>query len=495
MQSLATSVLLLALSLTLAARHVSADDRDSNTTAPAAVFTLNSTSSDNDFVFALNVDQSTSDLYMHMSAPSVYQWMAAGIGSRMKDALIFVAYPSKNGTGMTLSPRLGSGHTEPTYFDGISCSLVYADDLADANTVTSGDDGVMTVDAVCKNITAWTSGNLSFTSTAQDFIFAVGPSSDVGPGGHGATPLQSNSLSAGLNRHSFYGQFTMDMAKAVSTDSSTAEVPRPNGSSGSKRSTSYVRENASEAYDDKADHDPAPAIHAFVMCLTFVIIFPLGTLFLRVLERVILHAVVQSIGLVLVCMATAGGIVISTQYNRSKHFASAHQIIGILLLLALFLQLGLGILHHRIFKREQRPTILGKIHLYLGPAILLFGVINAPIGFVFAGNPHLCLPYIVIVIVVAIVFVGVRFFSRKCRGNRGGRKTGAATPAGGPEGYQYPHFEAGGTGQAPYQHLGAPPAYGRSESYGSDNIPLRPYESQASGLGQGAQAHHPRPMV
>ncbi|KAK5123004.1 hypothetical protein LTR85_003570 [Meristemomyces frigidus] len=493
MPSFATNILLLALSFALAARHVSAaDDSDSNSTTPAAVFRYDSSTSDSDFVFALNVDQTSGDLYMHMSAPAGNQWMAAGIGSQMKDALMFVAYPSKNGSGMTLSPRLGSGHTEPSYYDSINCSLIYGDDLADANTVTSGDDGVMVVNAVCKNATTWTSGSLSYTATAQEFIFAVGPGSDVGPGGHGSTPLQSNSLSAGLRRHSFYGEFTMDITSAVSTESSTAGVPRPNDSA---NSTNYVRENASTAFSDKADNDPAPAIHAFVMCLTFVVIFPLGALLLRVLKRVILHAIVQTIGLVLVCMATAGGIVISTQYNRSKHFASAHQVIGILLFLALFLQLGLGILHHRIFKREQRPTILSKIHLYLGPVILVFGVINAPIGFVFAGNPHLCLPYVVILVIVAIVFVGIRFFSHKCCGNRGQRKAGAAPPAGGPEGYQYPQFGPGGAGQAPYEHLGPPPAYGRSESYGSDNIPLRPYESQQSGLGQGVQAQHPRPMV
>ncbi|KAK4543294.1 hypothetical protein LTR36_005653 [Oleoguttula mirabilis] len=489
MHSFATSLLLLALSFAFAARHVSAADSDSTSTIPSAVFRFNSSSSDGDFVFALNVEKDTGDVYMHMSAPAGNEWMAAGIGSQMKDAVIFVAYPSKNGTGMTLSPRLGLGHQEPSWYNSISCSPIFADDLANANTVT---DAVMTVDTVCVNATNITFPliDLSYTNTAQNFIFAVGPSSGHGFSGHGSTPLQSDSLSAGLRRHSYYGQFTMDMTKAFTTNSSTAGVPRPNDSS---NSTNYILENASEAFSNKADSDPAPAIHAFVMCLTFVIIYPLGVLFLRVLKRVILHAVVQTIGLVLTCMATAGGIVISTQYNRSRLLLSAHQIIGILLLLSLFLQLGLGILHHRIFKREQRPTLLGKIHTYLGPTIMAVGVINAPIGFVFAGNPHLCLPYVVILVIVALVFVGLRFFSHKCCGNRGAQKATGPMPAGGPEGYQYPQFGDANAGQAPYQHLGAPPAYGRAESYGSDSIPLQPYESQQSVVGHGVQ--QTRPMV
>jgi len=233
------------------------------------------------------------------------------------------------------------------------------------------------------------------------------------------------------------------------------------------------------------------------MCLTFVVIYPLGALILRALNRVIMHAVVQCIGLFLTCCATAGGIVISMQYNRSKHFASAHQIIGILLLLALLSQLGLGIVHHRIFKRTNQPTKLGKVHRFLGPTIIFFGIINAPIGFVFAGNPHLCLPYAVILLLVIIVYITVRFGAKICCRGRQRRKqqqaAGMGGAPGGAEGYQYPQFGPGQQGQGPYGQQ-PPPAYGRQNSYGpGDEVPLRPYESQSSGLA--APPAYPRPMV
>jgi len=345
---------------------------------------------------------------------------------------------------------------------------------------------------VCHNATVWTGGALQIgaqgsaspANTQQPFIFATGPGS-YGPGAdHGGADLQSDSPSAGLKRHELYGFFTMDISKALSATTAAAGVPRPNG-----ENNIYLMDAATFS-SMKNDHDPAPAIHAFVMCLSFVVLFPLGSLILRVLHRVILHAVVQAIGLFLVVCATAGGIVISMEYNRSKHFASAHQVIGILLFLALLSQLGLGIVHHRIYKKEQRPTIMGKIHLYLGPTIIFFGIINAPIGFVFAGNPHLCLPYVIILVLFILIYVGVRFgASICCKGRRNKQRTGgiAGAPASGPEGYQYPQF-------APSPYEQPPPAYGRQPSYGpGEDVPLRPYASQTSGLGQ--PPAYPRPMV
>ncbi|TKA73628.1 hypothetical protein B0A55_07490 [Friedmanniomyces simplex] len=451
---------------------------DTTTSPPASVFTY--TSSDGgdgygnqSFVFALNVDQSTSDLYIHMSAPAGNSWMGVGFGSEMQNSFMFIAYASNNGTGVTLSPRVATGHSEPSYDKDVSCDLIWANDLLNGNEVTNGGGAsTMNLNAVCYNATKWANGALNIgdnASKTQAMIFAVGPGDSHGPN------LRSDDLSAGLERHDAYGSFTLDIPHATSKDSATAGVPRPNG--GTNNST-YTLSGAS-ASQPKADHDPAPAIHGFIMCLSFLIIFPLGALLLRVLQRVILHAIVQAVGLFLVCCATAGGIVISTQYNRSKNFASAHQIIGILLLLALLSQLGLGILHHRIFKKTQSPTLLGKIHLYLGPTILLFGIINAPIGFVFAGNPHLCLPYAILLLLIIIVYLSIRFGARICCRGRRKQQNGAA---GGADGYQYPQFgPSGGQSQGPYSQ--PPPAYGRQPSYGpGDDVPLRPYESQHSGL-------------
>lgn len=462
-----------------------------------AVFVYTNTNGGNDasFTFALNADAGTKDLYMHMSAPTGNSWMAVGIGSQMAGSLIFVAYPSSNGSSITLSPRIATGHSEPSYTTDIHCDLINGNSsLPNSNAVTgavqshhggppgsdTSSDGYMILDAVCHNVSAWNGGSLSLPSASdsttknQDFIFAVGPS----------TPIASDSTTASMRRHDFYGQFTMDLAVATSN---SAGVPVPNGGS----SGNYTAVGASAASNTVEDNDPAPAIHGFLMTLSFVILFPLGSLILRVFNKVLAHAWVQGIALLFVTFGSAGGIYMSTMYNKSKNFASAHQIIGILLWLALVAQLTMGILQHRVFKREQRKTILNKIHLYLGPAIILFGIVNGGIGLNFANESFVGLPYAVIVIAVAIGYSAIRtcvHFRRKRR----------APKAPGPEGYQHPQFNAGPQG-GPYGAPGggyyAPPPYALSRGQSENDIPLRAYESQHSGIDHSGAQQQPRPMV
>ena len=147
----------------------------------------------------------------------------------------------------------------------------------------------------------------------------------------------------------------------------------------------YLQKDASQSYGRKFDNYPGPHIHGLVMGIVFILLLPLSSLLLRVWNKVKGHMIVNYLALVLFCLAFGGGVVISRMYNKSKHFNSAHQIIGIFLLIAILSQLGLGMAHHVIFKREQRKTIMGKIHMILGPAIIFFGLVNGGIGFSFAG--------------------------------------------------------------------------------------------------------------
>ena len=84
-------------------------------TSDASTFVFRSSSTDQTFVFALNAVEATGDLYFHLEAPAGQAWAAVGIGSEMKDALIFAAYASENNTGVTVSPRIATGHSEPSY--------------------------------------------------------------------------------------------------------------------------------------------------------------------------------------------------------------------------------------------------------------------------------------------------------------------------------------------------------------------------------------------
>jgi hypothetical protein len=337
-----------------------------STNNASAVFVYNGSNVDTQFVFALTADKSSGDLYFHMESPIGQAWMGVGIGDQMKGALIFVVYPSSNGESVTISPRIADGHSEPSYQSDITVQQISGQGpLANTATGTRG-ELKMTANGVCKSCLTWANGgSIDLLDKTQPFIFAVGPT---------FPPITSDSLSEGISRHEFYGQFTMDMTAA--TVSSGGSVPVG----------PYTQKDASVATNTHYDNDPAPHIHGLVMSIVFIILLPLGSLLLRVWRKVKGHIIAQCIALVLFCMAFAGGCVVSMEYNKSKNFNSAHQVIGIIILIALFTQLGLGITHHRIYKKEQRKTIMGKIHLFLGPAIIFFGIVNGAVGFAFAGT-------------------------------------------------------------------------------------------------------------
>ncbi|KAK3047068.1 hypothetical protein LTR09_011493 [Extremus antarcticus] len=408
------------------------------------------------FVFAINIDKSTGDLYFHLSSPAGNSWVGVGIGEEMKNAAMFIAYPAANGHDVTISPRMGSGHTEPTYDSNIKIDKLSGNGLTGANTIDGNDPGStgnIVADGVCRGCAKMGSGTIE-ASTTQPFIFAVGP---VFP------RMASDSLSADLSRHMLYGQFTMDTTAALS-DSGGAVPLGP-----------YQNKDASAATGTTMDNDPAPRIHGIVMSVVFILAFPLGAVLLRVWNKVKAHIAIQVIGLVLFCMAFAGGSVVSMQYNRSKHFNSAHQVIGILLLIALFAQLGLGAYNHSIYKRTQQKTIFGKIHTYLGPISMLVGIINGYLGFRLAGAQMLAIPYSILVLVFAVIFLcirGVSHFRRRKKAEKA-------------EGYQYPMFGGPPAGGPP----GAPPPYAQQD------VPLQRFESSQSLPRMDSPAVQPRTMV
>jgi hypothetical protein len=321
-----------------------------------AVFVTNNIGTDQPFTFALTVDDDGDDFYFHMSAPGKHAWMSVGTGNEMDDSFMIVVYAGEDDSEVTISPRVAiDGTSEPTYYPRISC------ETTGASSMTSS---LMVVNAVCRNVTAWEKARVDLTSTEQPFIFALGPGDS----------MHSDSLSAPMLRHQIYGQFTLDMT--VSASNGEGGTPAPNSGN------SYTIQGASAAEDVKTgDNDWGAIIHAIVMCLAFVIVFPLGGLLLRMLDSVRWHAICQFIALVITLVGSGIGLYISFGYNRSRNVNSAHQIIGIFIFLLVIVQFALGFVHHRIYKRQQRSTILGKVHLWLGPLVIVLGLINAPLGF------------------------------------------------------------------------------------------------------------------
>ena len=124
--------------------------------------------------------------------------------------------------------------------------------------------------------------------------------------------------------------------------------------------------------------------------------------------------------------------------HQSKSFASAHQLLGLLILIFMLLQLGLGLLHHRTQKiqPQKSPTKYSKIHKYLGPAIFLLGLINGGLGFTFAGNSSYHGRYIVVILTVAVGYFGVRGLAWWWAGRKKEKKQQEWVG----EGFQHPQF-------------------------------------------------------
>lgn len=273
--------------------------------AKAAYFTFVDPATKNDYVFALNaVDNG--DIYFHMSTKQRHSWIGVGIGDQMAGAFMLISYAAENGTGLITSPRIATGHNEPVHTSEIEVVGVYSDAYApNANTITK--DGAMVTHAMCRNCTRWISDYLNTSDPAQPFIFALGPDKN----------LRSESLDAGLGRHQFYGHFNLDMTAAFSDDG-YGRVPAPNVADQLAVITdaSFASFASSEPYDTSEDVDRAPIVHAVMMCIAFIGVFPLGALLLRLMKSMVYHAVAQGVGLVMVIVGFGIAVSISKEYNR-----------------------------------------------------------------------------------------------------------------------------------------------------------------------------------
>lgn len=261
-----------------------------------------------EYVFALNAVEN-GDIYFHMSGPVTHSWLGVGIGKEMKDSFMLLAYPSADGLEVTISPRIATGHTEPTYDPSFQILKVYNDTYGpNANTVTEHGTGTIIAHAVCFNCSRWATGFLDTRSTTQPFIFALGPNTD----------FRSDSLEASIPRHSLVGKFTMDMTEATNYTGWYGRVPAPNipHFPFPPNDTAFASSNSEPAFDVRTINNPLPGTHGALMCVAFVLVFPSGALIMQFLKRTLWHAAVQLIGFCLVFSGFGVAVHFARQYNR-----------------------------------------------------------------------------------------------------------------------------------------------------------------------------------
>lgn len=171
---------------------------------------------------------------------------------------------------------------------------------------------------------------------------------------------------------------------------------------------------ASSDGDQTNDSNWPSIIHAVALSVAFIIIMPLGAVVLRIIPASVRwHWVNQSLATILVAIGGVIGLWLSTMYNKSKNYNSAHQILGLICVIAVFLQWGLGFCHHRQYKRNQMPTRYGSVHVYLGRLILVLAIVVGIIGLTWSAVvTSIVIIYAVISGVILIVVLGLVFWKR-----------------------------------------------------------------------------------
>lgn len=126
-------------------------------------------------------------------------------------------------------------------------------------------------------------------------IYAVGPY---------RVQLDSSKGDAALRRHDWYGRFTINLQQAQGHHDNFVNLKLTQ------------TDGASKLGDSTADRDYSSSAHAILMAGTFVVLFPLGTVWVRIFESVHLHWMIQVLGVLAIFIGAAIGINLSRQYNR-----------------------------------------------------------------------------------------------------------------------------------------------------------------------------------
>lgn len=228
-------------------------------------------------------------------------------------------------TGVTLSSRTANNHVEPIYGPNVPCELNNETGTTPSSIVDHNGQQIFAVNAVCRGINnravSVITGRsapaslysidrrknkkgpgdsmLNFDNAAQDFMFALGPTDRT---------IKDDSKGANIRRHSVYGTFTLGLnAATVQSSNDVDQVALA-------AVGNWQIKNAKLVGGPNNDMDWALIIHAVLLCGSFVILFPIGVVFLRVLDKVKWHAYMQGVGLLLIIVGVGLGLGASGQY-------------------------------------------------------------------------------------------------------------------------------------------------------------------------------------
>lgn len=412
-------------------------------TTLAANVTSSSIAFPNDDVkLAINVPSGDSkqDLYFSFEAPMDHNdWAGFGLGTQMRNSLMFVAYRSADNRSVTLSTRLGDQHTMPVFTNAVNVSLL------DGSSVSNN---TLALNFHCIGCRDWGNGKLDVTSTSAPFFWALGPEGN----------LQSDDKEARIGQHYVHSEtFGLDMKAA------TGPPGVPVIGSGNDKTSNSNNYGVSDGQGPSGNFglvSRGVAAHGFAMGFAITIVFPGGYLFLRLFEKVWLHWVIQSFGVLCTILGFGSGIAVSIKEDLAPKMDHPHQIIGFITVFIVLAAWTLGLIGHQAFKRKGVPSPLMKGHRIAGPLAITLGFTNVCIGLSWVGRPRVIIGYVIFALLVVIVIGSIVFWKRKRTMRKNAMNSAAAYNfREGNTGYTQGR---GGTGNGYTSFEGAPASHGQS---------------------------------
>ncbi|KAH0424745.1 integral membrane protein [Colletotrichum camelliae] len=162
-------------------------------------------------------------------------------------------------------------------------------------------------------------------------------------------------------------------------------------------------------------------IHGVLATIAFVIVFPVGSVAMRLVPGRfgwIVHALIQMAGFVLYIAAAALGIQLTqmVRLGGTSLFEIStinfHPIIGLVLLAIFFFQPIFGYIHHVQFKKYGRRQFWSYLHLIIGRLLIPLGIINGGLGLYISNSPReFKIAYAVLAAVLGVAWILVAAIS------------------------------------------------------------------------------------
>ncbi|KAG0340409.1 hypothetical protein BG004_006417 [Podila humilis] len=416
-------------------------------------------------------------------------WIGLGMGGdpgSMARNDLAVCWPAGSGSGAVISQRSAASNGRPSPVTTTEVPF----------KIQVAKSGFPVVSSGPKVFSCTYSRPLNLTSSPLDIgttssipvIYAIGLDTVSGP---------DNAQTASFQRHVYTGMgaLTVVRKEGSSLDGFTPGPPQPTGpNNGSDSENGNGTGNEAEDIQAKMKTiDNLKKAHGIIMTIVFLFILPFGAGIPRFFgdnQSVFRwHRPLQATGFTLALVAFILIIVAEAQSGAKSHFsASDHATLGLVIILAMLLQVGVGIYIFHTFDPTthdpNNPTVPTWVHRGWGYCVLGMGFAQIHMGMKLygawpTGKEAVWYVYGVWVGVICAVFVLGSLLKRwRSKNRRGGGNGGSGRGgAGGADKYHEDQFELHNNGrQDPNQSFGYSNKQSRQTSDGSSVGDLRQYQ-------------------